>query len=685
MHLGLQPRLKPRPSLYDLIRSRKSTGPLDSSLDSEQSFKLAQELPPLPPSPTSTLSPPTTPLDCQSLEPVEDDAPAIMPPKKAAIKDDDDEQYGSIYSVSGPVVVAENMIGVAMYELVKVGHDNLVGEVIRIEADRATIQVYEETAGVTVGDPVIRTGKPLSVELGPGLLETIYDGIQRPLRSIAQNSNSIYIPRGIAVPALNREKDWEFKPLMKVGDHITGGDIWGTVYENSLMDDHKILLPPRARGTITRIAGEGKYKVDQKILEIEFDGKKTEHSMMHTWPVRVPRPTNEKLAADKPFIVGQRVLDALFPSVQGGTVAIPGAFGCGKTVISQSVSKFSNSDIIVYVGCGERGNEMAEVLMDFPELSIDINGRKEPIMKRTTLIANTSNMPVAAREASIYTGICLSEYWRDQGKDVAMMADSTSRWAEALRELSGRLGEMPADQGYPAYLGAKLASFYERAGKVQALGSPGREGSVSIVGAVSPPGGDFSDPVTSSTLGIVQVFWGLDKKLAQRKHFPSINTSLSYSKYTGVLDKFYEKDFPEFPRLRDRIKQLLTDSEELDQVVQLVGKSALSDPDKITLDVAGLIKEDFLQQNGYSDYDQFCPIWKTEWMMKAMMGFHDEAQKAVAQGHNWSKVREATGDIQSQLRSMKFEVPSDGEDVIVKKYEDLIQAMTDKFASVIDE
>ncbi|KAK0130190.1 H(+)-transporting V1 sector ATPase subunit A [Cadophora gregata f. sp. sojae] len=608
-----------------------------------------------------------------------------MPPKKAAIKHDDDEQYGTIFSVSGPVVVAENMVGVAMYELVQVGHDKLVGEVIRIEADRAYIQVYEETAGVTVGDPVIRTGKPLSVELGPGLMETIYDGIQRPLAEIAKASNSIYIPRGIAVPALNREKSWDFKPLMKVGDHITGGDIWGTVYENSLLDDHKIILQPRARGTITRIAEKGSYKVDEKILEIEFDGKKTEHSMMHTWPVRVPRPTTEKLASDKPFIVGQRVLDALFPSVQGGTVAIPGAFGCGKTVISQSVSKFSNSDVIIYVGCGERGNEMAEVLMDFPELSIDIEGRKEPIMKRTTLIANTSNMPVAAREASIYTGITISEYFRDQGKDVAMMADSTSRWAEALRELSGRLGEMPADQGFPAYLGAKLASFYERAGKVQALGSPDREGSVSIVGAVSPPGGDFSDPVTSSTLGIVQVFWGLDKKLAQRKHFPSINTALSYSKYTTVLDKFYEKDFPEFPRLRDRIKQLLTDSEELDQVVQLVGKSALSDPDKITLDVAGLIKEDFLQQNGYSDYDQFCPIWKTEWMMKAMMGFHDEAQKAIAQGGNWNKVREATGDIQSQLRSMKFEVPGDGEDVIVKKYEDLIQAMTDKFASVTDE
>lgn len=565
------------------------------------------------------------------------------------------------------------------------GHENLVGEVIRIEADRATIQVYEETgeeiylywfsihlittflAGVKVGDPVTRTGKPLSVELGPGLMETIYDGIQRPLKSIAESSNSIYIPRGIAAPALNRDRDWDFTPIMNVGDHITGGDIWGSVYENSLLSDHKILLPPRARGTITRIAEKGKYKVDEKLLEVEFDGKKNEYSMMHTWPVRVPRPSSEKLVADKPFVVGQRVLDALFPSVQGGTVAIPGAFGCGKTVISQSVSKFSNSDIIIYVGCGERGNEMAEVLMDFPELSIDIDGRKEPIMKRTSLIANTSNMPVAAREASIYTGITVAEYFRDQGKDVAMMADSSSRWAEALREISGRLGEMPADQGFPAYLGAKLASFYERAGKVQALGSPNRVGSVSIVGAVSPPGGDFSDPVTSSTLSIVQVFWGLDKKLAQRKHFPSINTSISYSKYTNILDKHYEKNYPEFPRLRDRIKQLLSKSEELDQVVQLVGKTALSDPDKITLDVASLIREDFLQQNGYSDYDQFCPIWKTEWMMKAMVGFHDQAQKAIVQGQIWSKVREATSDLQSQIRSMKFEVPSDGQEVIVKK------------------
>jgi V-type H+-transporting ATPase subunit A len=310
---------------------------------------------------------------------------------------------------------------------------------------------------------------------------------------------------------------------------------------------------------------------------------------------------------------------------------------------------------------------MAEVLKDFPELTIEVDGRKEPIMKRTTLIANTSNMPVAAREASIYTGITVAEYFRDQGLNVAMMADSSSRWAEALRELSGRLGEMPADQGFPAYLGAKLASFYERAGRVQALGSPDRLGSVSIVGAVSPPGGDFSDPVTSSTLSIVQVFWGLDKKLAQRKHFPSINTSLSYSKYTNVLDKWYEKELPDFPRLRNRIRTLLSDSEELDQVVQLVGKSALSDPDKITLDIATLLKEDFLQQNGYSDYDQFCPLWKTEWMMKLMMGFHDEAQKAVQQGQSWSKIREATSELQGKLRQLKFEVPDDGEDVIVKK------------------
>ncbi|KAH6689583.1 ATP synthase alpha/beta family, nucleotide-binding domain-containing protein [Plectosphaerella plurivora] len=701
------PLAAPRPGLVDV----------DVLLPPVQALASAQPLPSSPlqsprrldPTTTSTLSPIAHTSDAflsQSTPtlvlPDEDDflssedteAPRSPPPHAhlpamapKATKSEQDEVLtpGKIFSISGPVIVAEEMLGVAMYELVKVGHENLAGEVIRINGDQATIQVYEETAGVTVGDPVYRTKKPLSVELGPGLLNGIYDGIQRPLEKISQVAKSIYIPRGIAIPALDRTKKWDFTPTMKVGDHIAGGDVWGTVFENSFISTHRILFPPRARGTITKIASKGSFTVEEKILEVEFDGKKTEYPMMQSWPVRVPRPTTEKLAANQPFIVGQRVLDALYPSVQGGTVAIPGAFGCGKTVISQSVSKFSNSDVIVYVGCGERGNEMAEVLKDFPELTIEVDGRKEPIMKRTTLIANTSNMPVAAREASIYTGITVAEYFRDQGLNVAMMADSTSRWAEALRELSGRLGEMPADQGFPAYLGAKLASFYERAGRVQALGSPDRLGSVSIVGAVSPPGGDFSDPVTSSTLSIVQVFWGLDKKLAQRKHFPSINTSLSYSKYTNVLDKWYEKELPDFPRLRNRIRTLLSDSEELDQVVQLVGKSALSDPDKITLDIATLLKEDFLQQNGYSDYDQFCPLWKTEWMMKLMMGFHDEAQKAVQQGQSWAKIREATSELQGKLRQLKFEVPDDGEDVIVKKYEAIQQEMLDKFASVVDE
>merc|ERR1711963_870161 len=477
----------------------------------------------------------------------------------------------------------------------------------------------------------------------------------------------------------------EFQPgKLRIGSHITGGDVYGVVQENNLIK-HSMMVPPRSRGTVTYLAPPGNYTVKDKIMETEFDGAKQQYTLCQIWPVRQPRPCSEKLPANYPLLTGQRVLDALFPCVQGGTTAIPGAFGCGKTVISQSLSKFSNSDVIVYVGCGERGNEMAEVLKDFPELTTEVNGKQESIMKRTTLVANTSNMPVAAREASIYTGITLSEYFRDMGLNVSMMADSTSRWAEALREISGRLAEMPADSGYPAYLGARLASFYERAGRVQALGSPERFGSVSIVGAVNPPGGDFSDPVTTSTLNIVQVFWGLDKKLAQRKHFPSVNTSISYSKYTTPLDKYYAKNNPEFPRLRDRIKELLTTSDDLDQVVQLVGKSALGDGDKITLDVATLLKEDFLQQNGYSDYDQFCPLWKTEWMMKNMMAFHDEAQKAVSQGHAWPKVRDATSEIQSQLRSMKFELPSDGQEKVTKKYEELLQKMTDKFASVVDE
>ncbi|QBM86374.1 V-type H+-transporting ATPase subunit A [Metschnikowia aff. pulcherrima] len=1065
--------------------------------------------------------------------------------KRLSLEDHEESNYGQIFSVSGPVIVAENMIGCAMYELVKVGHANLVGEVIRINGDKATIQVYEETAGVTVGDPVLRTGKPLSVELGPGLMENIYDGIQRPLKAIRETSQSIYIPRGIDVPCLNREISYDFNPSsLKVGDHITGGDIFGSIYENSLLDDHKILLPPRARGTITSIAEKGSYQVEDTILEVEFDGKKHSYSMMHTWPVRVPRPVAERLTADYPLLTGQRVLDSLFPCVQGGTTCIPGAFGCGKTVISQALSKFSNSDIITYVGCfakgtevfmadgseqtiesikvgdrvlgkdgqsrlvvalprghdqmyevaqetesahgkvkytcnsnhklvvvtsqrasvkdmavtrfvladimtddgrdikmveevtetfelaadaetflqsvskddlhwtveardvalltsaareatfqlinpvlvekptlaplvkkyggntnaveemayllglwtgdshtdrsclsidaaetevlhrvkqygetldlsidsaqshkkarknietpmspsgrenilseeseeqdssfssfpmsprdsftseeneektevvvsirgsdmrgkgarqavdnenifwklaqeynvlntvksvpihlatetiavrehfiaglidakgqvtyndetgahnaiveslqskvrdglvktcrslgirasvsgessvvltgsalqgvlskcasaskrasasaaiervpeaysftlkktaiddyygvtledgcdhqfllancalvhncGERGNEMSEVLMEFPELYTEISGRKEPIMKRTTLVANTSNMPVAAREASIYTGITIAEYFRDQGKHVSMIADSSSRWAEALREISGRLGEMPADQGFPAYLGAKLASFYERAGKATALGSPDRVGSVSIVAAVSPAGGDFSDPVTTSTLGITQVFWGLDKKLAQRKHFPSVNTAISYSKYTNVLAGYYDKNFSNFASLRTKMKEILTNAEELEQVVQLVGKSALSDSDKIVLDVATLIKEDFLQQNGYSTYDQFCPIWKTYDMMRAFVAYHDEAQKAISNGAIWSKLAEATSDVKHAVSSAKFVEPLEGEEAGRKGFNDLLSKITERFAEAAE-
>jgi V-type H+-transporting ATPase subunit A len=415
------------------------------------------------------------------------------------------------------------MGGAAMYELVRVGADRLIGEIIRLEGDAATVQVYEDTSGLTVGDPVERTGRPLSVELGPGALGTIFDGIQRPLKAIAAFSGDVFIPRGVDVPALDRSIAWEFAPSIKEGARVAGGDIYGVVKENSLLD-HRLMAPPAAAGVVTYVAPPGQYAIEEEVLELELGGVKTRYSMLQAWPVRAPRPVARKLLASTPLLTGQRVLDGLFPSVLGGTCAIPGAFGCGKTVISQALSKFSNSDGIIYVGCGERGNEMAEVLAEFPELTLTMpDGREESIMKRTTLVANTSNMPVAAREASIYTGITLAEYFRDMGYNFSMMADSTSRWAEALREISGRLAEMPADSGYPAYLGARLASFYERAGRAQCLGSPAREGSVTVVGAVSPPGGDFSDPVTSATLGIVQVFWGLDKKLAQRKHFPSVN------------------------------------------------------------------------------------------------------------------------------------------------------------------
>ncbi|XP_008706459.1 V-type proton ATPase catalytic subunit A [Ursus maritimus] len=613
--------------------------------------------------------------------------------KLPKILDEDKEStFGYVHGVSGPVVTACDMAGAAMYELVRVGHSELVGEIIRLEGDMATIQVYEETSGVSVGDPVLRTGKPLSVELGPGIMGAIFDGIQRPLSDISSQTQSIYIPRGVNVSALSRDVKWDFTPCknLRVGSHITGGDIYGIVNENSLIK-HKIMLPPRNRGTVTYIAPPGNYDTSDVVLELEFEGIKEKFSMVQVWPVRQVRPVTEKLPANHPLLTGQRVLDALFPCVQGGTTAIPGAFGCGKTVISQSLSKYSNSDVIIYVGCGERGNEMSEVLRDFPELTMEVDGKVESIMKRTALVANTSNMPVAAREASIYTGITLSEYFRDMGYHVSMMADSTSRWAEALREISGRLAEMPADSGYPAYLGARLASFYERAGRVKCLGNPEREGSVSIVGAVSPPGGDFSDPVTSATLGIVQVFWGLDKKLAQRKHFPSVNWLISYSKYMRALDEYYDKQFTEFVPLRTKAKEILQEEEDLAEIVQLVGKASLAETDKITLEVAKLIKDDFLQQNGYTPYDRFCPFYKTVGMLSNMIAFYDMARRAVettAQSDSkitWSIIREHMGEILYKLSSMKFKDPvKDGEAKIKADYAQLLEDMQNAFRSLED-
>jgi len=616
---------------------------------------------------------------------------AIRSAEIAGDKRESEKLYGFVYAVSGPVVTAQNMSGAAMYELVRVGYDHLVGEIIRLEGDMATIQVYEETSGVTVGDPVLRTGKPLSVELGPGIMHNIFDGIQRPLKNICDLTQSIYIPKGVNTPALDRDRQWEFQPAnVKVGSHITGGDIYGHVQEN-IMVKQAIMLPPKAKGTVTYIAPAGSYSITDTILEVEFDGEKSEYGMLQIWPVRQMRPVTEKLAANHPLLTGQRVLDSLFPCVQGGTTAIPGAFGCGKTVISQALSKFSNSDVIIYVGCGERGNEMAEVLGDFPELTTEVEGQTVSIMNRTSLVANTSNMPVAAREASIYTGITLSEYFRDMGYNVSMMADSTSRWAEALREISGRLAEMPADSGYPAYLGARLASFYERAGRVTCLGNPSREGSVTLVGAVSPPGGDFSDPVTSATLGIVQVFWGLDKKLAQRKHFPSVNWLISYSKYMRALEEYYDKHFPDFVPLRTKCKEILQEEEDLSEIVQLVGKGSLAESDKITLEVAKLLKDDFLQQNGYTPYDRFCPFYKTVGMLSNIIGFYDMARHAVeVTAHSerkitWNMIKEAMGDTLYKLSSMKFKDPvKDGETKIRADFTDLYEEMQNGFRNLED-
>jgi len=602
------------------------------------------------------------------------------------------EQTGTVMKVSGPLVVAENMSGTKMYEVVRVGRDSLVGEIIRLEGDTASIQVYEDTSGLTVGDPLVKTGLPLSLELGPGILDGIYDGIQRPLERIQQISQSVFVPRGVDVPNLDRDKQWQYTPLnVKVGDLVSGGDIVGNVKENGLFTRHSIMVPPNVTGRVKSLKPAGMYTIETTVVEVEEGGKVTPVTLFQRWPVRQGRPTVDKKQGNHALLTCQRVVDALFPVTLGGTAAVPGAFGCGKTVISQALSKYSNSDVVVYVGCGERGNEMAEVLSDFPELTTLIDGKEEAIMQRTTLVANTSNMPVAAREASIYTGVTTAEYFRDMGYNVAMMADSTSRWAEALREISGRLAEMPADAGYPAYLGARLAAFYERSGRVDCLGSPTREGSITIVGAVSPPGGDFTDPVTSATLSIVQVFWGLDKKLAQRKHFPSVNWNISFSKYIRILEPFFNQYDPEYSMLQQKMKEILQKEDDLQEIVQLVGKDSLSEDQKCTLEVARIIREDFLQQNGFSDYDFMCPLAKTIGMMKVIVSFHELGQKAISESSGehkitWAVIYSNMRELITKITSMKFEMPRQSEEHYKKVLnEDLYNQVVAAFQTLCEE
>ena len=551
-------------------------------------------------------------------------------------------QEGVLRRIAGPVVTAVN-IDAHMYDVVKVGHEELMGEVIKIQGDETIIQVYEDTSGIRPGEPVTNTGLSLTVELGPGLLTSIYDGIQRPL-SVLVDKMGDFIQRGVSAPGLDHQKKWEFKPLVKEGDKVSPGSIIGEVQETNIV--HRVLVPPNVRGgTITSIRA-GSFTVDEVVCTL--DGG-TELTMMQKWPVRVPRPVLEKMNPTTPLITGQRILDGLFPIAKGGTAAIPGPFGSGKTVTQQQLAKWSDAEIVVYIGCGERGNEMTEVLTEFPDLEDPKTGK--PLMERTVLIANTSNMPVAAREASVYTGITIAEYFRDMGYDVSLMADSTSRWAEAMREISSRLEEMPGEEGYPAYLAARLSEFYERAGLVRALS--GKNGSVSVIGAVSPPGGDFSEPVTQNTLRIVKVFWALDAKLSQRRHFPAINWLNSYSLYLDTLHDWYDREVsPEWNVLRSWAMEVLQKEAELQEIVQLVGSDALPEAEQLTIEIARMIREIFLQQNAYDAVDTFCDMGKQYDMMKAIKGYADLAYAAQTAGVSPAQIIGITS--KNDLPQIKF-------------------------------
>jgi len=536
---------------------------------------------------------------------------------------------GTISKISGPLVVANEMSGASMYDVVRVGKIGLVGEVIELKGDTASIQVYEETSGLRPGEPVVGTGAPLSVELGPGLIEQFFDGVQRPLNLIEKAADSPFISRGIDVPALDRKKKWTFEPKVKKGTEVSEGDILGTVQETVLVE-HRIMVPPGVKGTLKEIKS-GDFTVEETVAVIENGEKKHEINMIQNWPVRMPRPVSRRLPPNVPLTTGQRVVDTFFPMTRGGAACVPGPFGSGKTVIQHQLAKWADAEIVVYVGCGERGNEMTDVLLEFPELEDPRSGH--PLMKRTVLIANTSNMPVAAREASIYTGITMAEYYRDMGYSVALMADSTSRWAEALREISGRLEEMPGEEGYPAYLGTRLASFYERAGRAICLGSDEREGSVSAIGAVSPPGGDLSEPVSQNTLRVTKVFWGLDANLAYQRHFPAINWLQSYSLYTANLDEYWDNQYDgEWSTMRIRAMSILEEEDRLREIVRLVGIDALSNDERMILETAKSIREDFLHQNAFHEIDTYASMDKQTKMLRMIMTFHDLCMDALKRG-----------------------------------------------------
>ncbi len=581
---------------------------------------------------------------------------------------------GTIVKVSGPLIVASGMGDVQMFDVVRVSDKHLIGEVIELREDKASIQVYEETGGIGPGEPVYSTGAPLSVELAPGLIESIYDGIQRPLNKIREQAGD-RITRGITVDSLDHEKLWQFVPTAKVGDEVTGGDVLGTVQETEAVL-HKIMVPPNVSGRVTWIF-EGETNIVTPIVKLEKDGKEIALPMLQKWPVRKGRPYAEKLAPNEPMVTGQRVIDTLFPVAKGGVAAVPGPFGSGKTVVQHQLAKWADADIIVYVGCGERGNEMTDVLMEFPELKDPRTGLS--LMKRTVLIANTSDMPVAAREASIYTGITIAEYFRDMGYKVAIMADSTSRWAEALREMSGRLEEMPGEEGYPAYLSSRLAEFYERAGSVRTLGSEGRLGAVTAIGAVSPPGGDISEPVSQATLRIVKVYWGLSSKLAYARHFPAIDWLQSYSLYQDRLSPWFNNQVDtEWSNLVSRTMHLLQVESELDEIVRLVGIDALSFKDRLTLEAARSIREDYLHQNAFHEVDTYTSPKKQFMMLKAIMTNYEKNLEALDKDASFKALLSLP--VRERIGRLKYVPEAEAED----EYNAIMKDMTEQITALTE-